>query len=385
MFPNLPEPASTTSTTTTADHDNPAPPPRQHHRPEHEHDSDLLGIDHELGHDHHDLEHDRRDDDHRSGDGTTTSSTTACGTPLPPGTNAGGGKVGLLLISRYIKPNSLDDVDTFNHFSLLKSIEDLFGLKPLGYARDSALPVFDAAIFNAFKRSDNAQHDMRHIQLSAWSPNVHRSAGLRRQTAAPVPIRPFRYGDSVKRIYLVGAAIAALLSAGTHNRAGVCDVRGQETGQRQDQAGGQEHGVTTKLTCDLKLATQIPSNDVTVTQGADSGTQFGWAGCGKPLFRGVEQSLVPAGRLRRPVGQVPAVVQRRLGLRHLHAHPEDTGPPTTTSFTAASYTGTVTRHRSAPACSRRPPAPARWPARPPTRRTSPAPRSSSWSRRCRSR
>jgi hypothetical protein len=40
-------------------------------------------------------------------------------------------------------------VDTYNHFSLLKSIEDLFGLKALGYAADPALPVFDAAIFNA--------------------------------------------------------------------------------------------------------------------------------------------------------------------------------------------------------------------------------------------
>ncbi len=59
--------------------------------------------------------------------------------------------MGLLLISRYVKPNSVDEVDTFNHFSLLKSIEDLFGLKPLGYARDSALPVFDSAIFTPAK------------------------------------------------------------------------------------------------------------------------------------------------------------------------------------------------------------------------------------------
>ena len=84
---------------------------------------------------------------------TTTSSGPSCAPSitLAPGTNPGGGKVGLLLISRYVKPDSLDQVDTFNHFSLLKSIEDLFALKPLGYARDSALPVFDSAIFNAAK------------------------------------------------------------------------------------------------------------------------------------------------------------------------------------------------------------------------------------------
>jgi hypothetical protein len=93
---------------------------------------------------------------------TTTTSTTSTGTTTPAGsgcttttgasTTPGGGQVGLLLISRYVKPDSLDDVDTFNHFSLLKSIEDLFGLKHLGYATDPALPVFDAAIFNAAKK-----------------------------------------------------------------------------------------------------------------------------------------------------------------------------------------------------------------------------------------
>jgi hypothetical protein len=81
---------------------------------------------------------------------TTATTTTSTTTPLP-GTNPGGGQVGLLLISRYVTPNSVDAVSTFNHFSLLKSIEDLFGLRPLGYARDSALPVFDAAIFKAAK------------------------------------------------------------------------------------------------------------------------------------------------------------------------------------------------------------------------------------------
>jgi len=57
--------------------------------------------------------------------------------------------VGLLLISPYVKPGSVDDIDYFNHFSLLASIEDIFGLAKLGYASDPALPVFDASVFNA--------------------------------------------------------------------------------------------------------------------------------------------------------------------------------------------------------------------------------------------
>jgi len=86
---------------------------------------------------------------------TSTTASTTSTTPCPvsgASTTPGGGQVGLLLISRYVKPGSLDDVDTFNHFSLLKSVEDLFGLKHLGYASDPALPVFDGAIFNAGKK-----------------------------------------------------------------------------------------------------------------------------------------------------------------------------------------------------------------------------------------
>ena len=48
-----------------------------------------------------------------------------------------------------MKAGSSDVIDTYNHFSLLKTIEDFFSLKPLGYAADPSLPVLDAAVFNA--------------------------------------------------------------------------------------------------------------------------------------------------------------------------------------------------------------------------------------------
>ena len=57
----------------------------------------------------------------------------------------------LLLISSFVKPGSSDLVDYYNHFSLLAGIEDLFGLKHLGYASDPALPRFDGATYNANK------------------------------------------------------------------------------------------------------------------------------------------------------------------------------------------------------------------------------------------
>ena len=42
-------------------------------------------------------------------------------------------------------------VDSFNHFALLGSIEDLFGLKHLGYAGSSAVSSLGASLFSAKK------------------------------------------------------------------------------------------------------------------------------------------------------------------------------------------------------------------------------------------
>lgn len=50
-----------------------------------------------------------------------------------------------------VKAGSTDLVDYYNHFSLLASIEDLFGLKHLGYASDPSLSRFDGATYNANK------------------------------------------------------------------------------------------------------------------------------------------------------------------------------------------------------------------------------------------
>jgi hypothetical protein len=80
---------------------------------------------------------------------TGTTGTTGAGASNP--TPAGGGRVGLLLISKYVKPASVNVTGEYNHFSLLASIEDLFGLKHLGYAGAQGLLVFDKSVYNAHK------------------------------------------------------------------------------------------------------------------------------------------------------------------------------------------------------------------------------------------
>jgi phosphoesterase family protein len=74
---------------------------------------------------------------------TTTGRTTA--------TSAGGGRVGLLLISKYVKPGSINVTGEYNHLSLLASVEDLFGLSHLGYTGAQGLLAFDASVYNAHK------------------------------------------------------------------------------------------------------------------------------------------------------------------------------------------------------------------------------------------
>jgi hypothetical protein len=60
----------------------------------------------------------------------------------------GGGRIGAVLISRFIKPGTVSEVP-YNHYSLLKSVEDMFGLGHLGYAQPPAVTAFGPDIFSA--------------------------------------------------------------------------------------------------------------------------------------------------------------------------------------------------------------------------------------------
>jgi phosphatidylinositol-3-phosphatase len=59
----------------------------------------------------------------------------------------GGGHIGALLLSRYVKAASTNSTP-YNHYALLCSIENLFGLQKLGYAGMSGLQCFDSTVYN---------------------------------------------------------------------------------------------------------------------------------------------------------------------------------------------------------------------------------------------
>jgi phosphatidylinositol-3-phosphatase len=84
-------------------------------------------------------------------------SSSCCGQPgypnlaaPPTGRGHGGGAVGALLLSPFIK-GATTSQEPYNHFSLLRTAEDLFGLRHLGYAGLPHVPSFEASIFSAYK------------------------------------------------------------------------------------------------------------------------------------------------------------------------------------------------------------------------------------------
>jgi hypothetical protein len=92
--------------------------------------------------------------------GAFADSSSCCGQPqfpnlpAPAGTAAGrpakgGGEVGALLLSPYVKPGTTNQ-EQYNHFSLLRTIEDLYGLKHLGFAAASGVSSFAPSVFSAY-------------------------------------------------------------------------------------------------------------------------------------------------------------------------------------------------------------------------------------------
>ncbi len=72
-------------------------------------------------------------------EGDDKDARSCCGEPVGPNTQApgmfglGGGRIGAVIISSFVKPG-IANTKTYNHYSLLRSLETLFGLSHLGYA-----------------------------------------------------------------------------------------------------------------------------------------------------------------------------------------------------------------------------------------------------------
>ena len=93
--------------------------------------------------------------DEAAATGANADSSACCGeqpgpnTPSPggPTPGPGGGRVGAVMLSPCIRGGSTSSQD-YNHYSMLASIEDNFGLGRLGYAAQPGLPTFGTDVFN---------------------------------------------------------------------------------------------------------------------------------------------------------------------------------------------------------------------------------------------
>jgi hypothetical protein len=88
-------------------------------------------------------------------DESDTSDSDACcgqhpnpgGSPFPGISGQGGGRTGAVILSPFTAPGTVSKVP-YNHFSLLRSIEDVFGLAHLGFAGADGLVPFGADVYS---------------------------------------------------------------------------------------------------------------------------------------------------------------------------------------------------------------------------------------------
>ena len=92
--------------------------------------------------------------DEAEAQGSSADASSCCGegpgpnSPLPGITGLGGGRVGAVVLSRWTRPGFVN-ATPYNHYSLLRSIEDLFGLSHLGYANSPDVHSFGFDVFDA--------------------------------------------------------------------------------------------------------------------------------------------------------------------------------------------------------------------------------------------
>ncbi len=86
-------------------------------------------------------------------DESDTSDTSSCcgeipgpGSPEPGDTGPGGGDIGAVLLSPCIAPGTVSQ-QPYNHYTMLRSVEDLFGLAHLGYAQLPGETSFGSDVF----------------------------------------------------------------------------------------------------------------------------------------------------------------------------------------------------------------------------------------------
>jgi len=97
----------------------------------------------------------------RAPGGGSAGSSTGASVPV-----TGGGRVGALVLSRYTTPGALS-ITPYNHYSLLRTIEDLFGLRHLANANQTGVKTFGSDVLKGVFPSGSRGKATRAARSSA--------------------------------------------------------------------------------------------------------------------------------------------------------------------------------------------------------------------------
>lgn len=159
-----------------------------------------------------------------SGDiGTPAGAMSCCGEPSGPNTPApgqagpGGGRIGTVILSPFTTPNTVSDVP-YNHYSMLRSLEDAFGIGAtaaiagsdgkghLGYAGTDGLVPFGADVYSQRAASSAAKPSAAAAGSSGAGPGSS-AAPPRAASASSLPTT----GASASLAGVAGLAVVAAL------------------------------------------------------------------------------------------------------------------------------------------------------------------------------
>jgi phosphatidylinositol-3-phosphatase len=120
--------------------------------------------------------------DEAEASGGSADASDCCDEPQFPNTpnnggrvmGRGGGRVGAVVLSPFVRAGSVNPT-AYNHFSFLRSVEDLFGLGHLGFAARSGLRPFGSDVFNAGPPT---------VRLGPIRPGVFRAEAARKRRHA---------------------------------------------------------------------------------------------------------------------------------------------------------------------------------------------------------
>ena len=165
-------------------------------------------------------------------------------TPNPggPEPGGGGGKTGAVALSPWIRPGTINSTP-YNHYSLLRSVEDIFGLEHLGYAARPGLRPFGSEFFTGTgpgkprRCGDRAVRRGRNGRILRGNviqqPRIRRgvlSVRFRHRARLSVTVRPARGRGRATRLRSRVVLSCRTYRIALPHRHGLLDLRARPTG-----------------------------------------------------------------------------------------------------------------------------------------------------------